>query len=147
MRNLKIGEEALVDLATFDLDATQNKSIRSAVRRVERAGLRLVELTAPLSDSDIADLRSVSDAWMTQGGHRERTFTLGQFDAEQLRDSTVLSLSDEAGITAAFVSLVPGYQSTLGNFDLMRRRPESPNGTMDLLFVKVIERFRSEEGP
>lgn len=144
LRYLKIGEEAIIDVNTFTLDDSRHKSVRSAVRRVERAGLRVVELPAPLKDSDIADLRSVSDAWMGQGDHRERTFTLGQFDPGQLGASVVLALRDETGTTAAFVSLVPSYQSNRGNFDLMRRRPDSPNGTMDVLFVKLIERFRSE---
>lgn len=144
IRHLKIGEEAVVDVAGFSLEGSRHKSLRSAIRRVEKAGLHVVEIPAPLSDDDIADLRGVSDAWMADGGHRERTFTLGRFDADQLRATTVLALRDDAGATMAFVNVLPGYRSDGGHFDLMRRRPDSPNGTMDLLFVKLIERFRSE---
>ena len=38
---------------------------------------------------------------------------------------------------------MPSYRSPVGNFDLMRRRPDAPNGVMELLFVGLIERFKT----
>lgn len=145
LRTLKIGEEAIVDVRSWDLDAPNHKSLRSAVRRIERAGLSLVELAQPLSDEDVAQLGEVSDSWMSSDDHRERTFTLGRFDPDYLRSTRVLALRDETTQRiAAFVNIIPSYRSDIGNFDLMRRRPDSPNGTMDYLFVKLIELFRGE---
>jgi phosphatidylglycerol lysyltransferase len=141
-QTMKIGEEAVIDVASFSLDG--RKSLRSALRRVQRAGLRVVELPQPIDDETMAQLRDVSDAWLSHGGHRERTFSLGRFDPAYLRATRVLAAVDANGAIAAFANLLPAYRSSVGNFDLMRRDPGSPNGTMDALFVAMIERCRAE---
>jgi phosphatidylglycerol lysyltransferase len=141
-QTMKIGEEAVIDVGSFTLDG--RKSLRSALRRVQRAGLRVVELPQPINDETMAQLRTVSDAWLAHGGHRERTFSLGRFDPNYLRATRVLAAVDANGAIAAFANLLPAYRSSIGNFDLMRRDPGSPNGTMDALFVAMIERCRAE---
>ncbi|MGH3428545.1 MAG: bifunctional lysylphosphatidylglycerol flippase/synthetase MprF, partial [Terriglobales bacterium] len=143
-RTLTIGEEAVIDLATWTTDGRRNKSLRSALRRVERAGHRVVELPSPLSDADLLRLREVSDAWLASDGHRERGFTVGQFDAEQLRETTILAVVDAQDRIQAFANILPAYRSMEGTFDLMRRTPSSANGVMEFLFVALIERFRAE---
>jgi phosphatidylglycerol lysyltransferase len=143
-RATKVGEEAFVELDTFDLSQPQWKSLRSALRRVERNGFHVVELEQPLKEADLAQLRSVSQRWKEEGRHRERTFTVGQFSDEYLRSTRVLALQKDDGAIVAFVNLLPRYQSAVGNFDLMRRNSGSPNGTMEALFVAMIELFRQE---
>ena len=144
-KGVKIGEEAIVDVAGFDLDAPGWKSVRSALRRVERAGFYVRVLPPPIADGTLAELRRVSDAWLAGGGgRRERTFTLGRFDEDYLRSCPIVAVADAAGGIAAFANLVPSYRSANGNFDLMRRRPDAPNGVMDALHVGLIEHFRRE---
>lgn len=144
LRLLKIGEEAIVDLASFTLDGRARKGLRSAVRRCERAGYRVVDLPHPLDARTRAALKEVSDAWLGAGGHRERTFTLGRFDADYLRETPVVAVVDGAGTIQAFANLLPPYRGEDASFDLMRRRPDAVNGVMDLLFVALIERFRAD---
>ena len=147
LRARKIGEEAVVELADGAVPAGRaGKSIRSAVRRCERAGYRVVELEHPLTDVDLARLREVSDAWSADGEHRERTFTLGQFDADQLRRTPVLAVVDADDRVQAFVNTLPAYRSTDRSFDLMRRRPGAVNGVMDQLFVGMADRFAAAGG-
>lgn len=141
---LKIGEEAIVPVQDWSLDAKYNKSLRSALRRVERAGYELVELDQPIDHATMVQLRDVSDSWLGDGEHRERTFTVGQFDPDYLRRTTVLAVRHaEVGAIVAFANVLPSFRSPVGNFDLMRRRPDAPNGVMELLFVGLIERFRT----
>ena len=142
LRSVKIGEEAVIEVQDWDVDAKAYKSLRSALRRMERVGCRVIELPAPITDSTMAELRAVSDAWMADGAHRERAFTLGRFDPAYLRGTPVLAVVDEAGQILAFANVIESYRSGIGNFDLMRRLPGSPNGVMELLFVALIERFR-----
>lgn len=146
LRALKIGEEAVLDLTAWDLADRRHKHLRQALRRVERAGAEVVELPTPLDDATLAELRSVSDAWLHSAAHRERTFTVGRFDPEALRNTPVLALRETAAPhrILAFVNVLPSYRGTEGNFDLMRRRPDAPNGAMDALFVALIDRFRAE---
>ncbi|SDN87268.1 Lysylphosphatidylglycerol synthetase, C-terminal domain, DUF2156 family [Klenkia soli] len=147
LRAYKIGEEAVVELAGgVAPEGRAGKSIRSAVRRCERAGYRVVELAHPLTDADLARLREVSDAWSADGEHRERTFTLGQFDADQLRQTPVLAVVDADDRVQAFANTLPAYRSGDRSFDLMRRRPGSVNGVMDQLFVGMGERFAAAGG-
>jgi phosphatidylglycerol lysyltransferase len=143
-RLLHVGDEAVVDLATFSLDGHTKKSTRSALRRVARSGHRVEELSQPIDDRTMAELRSVSDAWLAAGGHRERAFTVGRFDPAYLRSTRVLAVRDGDDRIVAFANVVPALRSGVGNFDLMRRRPEAVNGVMELLLVVMAERFRDE---
>ncbi len=141
---LKIGEEAIVPVQEWSIEDRRYKSLRSAIRRVERAGYHFVELPTPLDDDTMRQLREVSDRWLASGEHRERTFTLGLFDPRYLQSTTVVAAVDDGGRIGAFANIVPSYRSSVGNFDLMRRDPEAPNGLMEFLFVGLIERFRRE---
>ncbi|MFC5004638.1 bifunctional lysylphosphatidylglycerol flippase/synthetase MprF [Dactylosporangium cerinum] len=142
-KTLKIGEEAIVDLAAFDLQRPEYKGIRSSVRRCERAGYHVVDLPHPIDDATLAELREVSDAWLASGGHRERTFTLGRFDRGYLRTTPIVAVLDAGGRIQAFANIVPTYRSRDATFDLMRRRPDAVNGVVEQLFVALIERFRA----
>ena len=145
LKLLKIGEEAVVDVQAWNEDAKEHKQLRSALRRVERSGLEVGELAQPIDEATMAELRAVSDAWMADGDHRERTFTLGQFDPAYLRATHVLVVRARAdGRIVAFTNVLPRYRSGIGNFDLMRRLPDAPNGVMEYLFVALIHRFRDE---
>ena len=144
-KTLKIGEEAIIEVQAWSVDAKEYKSLRSALRRVERAGLELFELPRPIDDATMDQLRDVSDSWMSGGGQRERTFTVGKFDPDYLQSTTVLVVRHrETGEIVAFANVLPSYQSGEGNFDLMRRRDDAPNGVMEFLFVGLIDRFRAE---
>jgi len=145
LKIVKIGEEAIVPVETWTIDDPDHKSLRSALRRVERAGYETVELPSPIDAITLAELRVVSDRWLADGNHRERTFTVGRFDTEAMRVSTVMAVRQrETGRIVAFANVLPSYHSPDGNFDLMRRDPDAPNGVMEHLFVALIRRFRDE---
>ena len=144
LRRLKIGEEAIIPVQTFSRTGKAFKHLRNISNALEREGFVVQELSQPLDDPTIAELREVSDAWLADGGHRERTFTLGMFDPEYLRATRVFVVRRPGGRIEAFANVLPRYQSPDGTFDLMRRRPDSPNGIMDLLILHFIELFRSE---
>ena len=144
MKALKIGEEAVLAVGAFTVAGGSFKSLRSSLNRAKREGIRIEELAQPLSGRVLDELRQVSDAWLGASGHRERGFTLGRFDPDYLRETVVLAARDADGRLIAFANLLPSYAGAVGNFDLMRRAPTAVNGTMELLFVAMIERFRDE---
>lgn len=144
LKSMKIGEEAIVAVQEFSLEGSHRKRLRNKNRQLEKEGVRVEELSHPIADAVMGELREVSDAWLADGGHRERAFTLGWFDPTYLEATTVLVARSAVGRIEAFVNLLPVFQGTDGNFDLMRRRPDAPNGVMDLLFVAMIERFRAQ---
>ena len=142
LKSLKIGEEAIIDLTTFSLTGSHFKSIRSKTAKMEREGWTVTALEAPIDDETMSRLREVSDAWLVDSGHRERTFTLGLFDEEYLRETVVLVCRDSDGLIRGFTNLIPNYQSVNGTFDLMRRDPTVHLPVMDLLFVNMIANMR-----
>ncbi len=93
----------------------------------------------PLSDALLLELKSVSDEWLTLEGRRERTFTLGQFERDYVRESPVLVLRSENGRVEAFVNLIADGVPGEMTFDLMRHRVDAPNGSMDLLILGMID--------
>ncbi len=144
LRAMKVGEEGIIPLAAFSLGGKSFKHIRHTVNQLANDGVRVEELPAPIDDATMAELREVSDAWLQAGGHRERTFTLGAFNPAYLRATKVLVAREAGGRIAAFVNVLPSFAGANGNFDLMRRRPDSPAGVMDLILVRLAERFREE---
>ncbi|HEX6032292.1 MAG TPA: phosphatidylglycerol lysyltransferase domain-containing protein, partial [Tepidiformaceae bacterium] len=141
---LKIGEEAVVPLEQFSLSGKSFKHIRNTVNRLEREGYVFQRLPAPIPPATMDDLAALSDAWLQSGGHRERAFTLGAFSASYLQATPVFVVRRPGERIEAFVNVIPSYGSGQGNFDLMRRRPDAPDGVMDLLFVRLMEHFQRE---
>ena len=137
-RRIKVGDDAVVDLAQFSLEGSAMKEFRNTVNRLDRAGFRVERLEAPLSRYVVADLKRISDAWLELPGHRERRFTLGRFDEEYVTATTAYIAFDGDGRMTAFLNLVPSFQPGLATVDLMRRLPDSPNGVMDYLFAKTF---------
>ncbi len=138
LRRIKIGDEAIVDLTRFSLIGKGMKEFRNAVNRLGRNGVSMNRYDAPLPPELLIQLRAVSNAWLSIPGHRERRFTLGRFDEDYLRSTTVHTAEDRDGRVIAFLNLVPSYRPGLATVDLMRRRPDTPNGTMDFLFARTF---------
>lgn len=143
LQAVKIGEEAFIDLAAFTMSGKSMKATRNAISRAERDGITVEDIAPPLAPSLVSELAVVSDSWLAASGHRERGFTLGGFDARALGQQPVLVVRDASGRMVAFVNIESSFAGTVGNFDLMRRLPDAPRGTMEVLFVALIERFRA----
>lgn len=141
-RRLKIGDDAIVDLAQFTLKGRSMKGVRNAVTKLERAGVQIRRFDPPISDEVLAGVRAVSDAWLQIPGRRERQFTLGRFDSEYVRSTPLFVALDAGGRFLAFVNVIPSYRRGEATADLMRHGIDIPNGVMDYLFVKLIEHSR-----
>ncbi len=135
---LKIGDEAIVDLTAFTLQGRKAKDLRYAISHLEKRGIRTERWEPPLTDEQIRALKEVSDEWLSLPGRRERQFTLGRFDAEYIRGTPVVAALDAGGRVLAFVNLIPTPVPGESTGDLMRRRDDVPNGTMDYLFAKLL---------
>ena len=140
----KVGEEAVIPLPEFALTGKSFKHLRNTVNRFEHEGYTFEVLRAPIDDATLEELSTISLQWLEDGGHRERAFTLGAFTRTYVRSCDVAVVRAPGGRIEAFANLIPAYHSGEGNFDLMRRRPDSENGAMDFLFTGLIEHFRSE---
>jgi phosphatidylglycerol lysyltransferase len=134
LARLKLGDEAIVDLRAFTLEA----GLRKAVRKVERLGIQARFYDPPLPDRLVEELRTVSDDWLRIPGRRERQFTLGHFDLDYVRASPVLVAAGGDGDAQAFVNIIPCSRKGDTTIDLMRRRRDAPNGIMDFLLARLM---------
>jgi phosphatidylglycerol lysyltransferase len=141
-RILQIGEEAIADLKTFTLQGKAGKDWRAASNRMKKLGHEVKFYQPPISDRLLRDLKAVSDEWlqMTQGS--EKQFSLGWFHEEYLRDCEIVTVENAANEITAFVNVIPEYQLNEISIDLMRRRTEVEQGTMDFLFTMMFQHFK-----
>ena len=138
LRRLKIGDDAIIDLASFDLEGRSRKEFRNVLSRLEREGVTYAREEPPLADALVRELRAVSDEWLHLPGRRERQFTLGRFDDAYVRATPVALVRDAAGKVVAFANLIPSFVPGEATIDLMRRRRDIPHGCMDFLFIKLF---------
>jgi phosphatidylglycerol lysyltransferase len=141
---LHIGDEAIVDLAGFTLQGNDNKRLRAAVNRLAKAGYRTEHVPPPLSDALLRELRAVSDEWLTMMHGREKRFALGWFDDDYLRSGPVMVVRAPDGRLTAFGNIVTEFQKKELTLDLIRRRRQVENGTMDFLFAGVFQWARDQ---
>src|SRR6185295_11702620 len=73
----KLGEEAIVDAARFDLKGNKAKSWRHALNSVEKAGGQFEIVPASAVSPLVEELRAVSDEWLRDKHVAEKRFSLG----------------------------------------------------------------------
>ncbi len=138
MSVLKVGEDAVVHLDKFAESGSKKKDFKNRVKKFEKDGYSFQLSSPPHASEFISELKEVSDQWLSLPGRRERSFSLGVFDAESLKHENIYSVKAPDGKLIAFVNQVRSYTEGQASIDLMRHRHEVPNGTMDYLFVKLL---------
>ena len=146
MRDLYVGDEAVVDVRRFDLSGGRNKGLRQAVNRIAKYGYR-AEFHDPsaLEPALEAKLRRL----MTESrrGEVERGFsmTLGRIfdpDDKGLLLTVCFGPDDEP---VAFCQYVPAAGIDGYSLDLMRRSEgQHPNGLTDFVVVETIQHLREQ---
>ena len=134
LRKVKIGDEAIVDLAEFSLKGGSKRDIRSKARHFQQLGIHVTEYLPPVPSHILAKLKNVEEEWLTIPGRRERTFAVGHFDLGYLRSTSVLAVIDSNENLLAFMNVIAVNKCEVAG-DLIRRRKNAPNG-ISLLAVR-----------
>lgn len=137
--SLRIGDEAIINLARFTLEGGANKGLRSAYNHLTKLGYHTRVYTPPLADDLLRELFTVSNEWLASMHGSEKHFSLGWFDEDYIRNSLVIVVLTPEGTISAFANLVPEYTLNEISVDLMRHRNHVIPGTMDFLFVALFE--------
>jgi phosphatidylglycerol lysyltransferase len=141
LRAVKMSEEATIPLADFALSGKAHANLRHSVSHARRAGVtaRRYDDVVRTPERD-ARLHEISDAWLKTKHGPEMGFTLGRFNLEELRFQDTF-IAEVSGEIVAFVSWYAFRDGRAVVPDLMRRSPQAPPGTMELLLVHGIEEF------
>jgi len=140
----KLGEEAFVDLKTFSLMGNKMKGLRALKNKFNRNNFFLELVEPPFSTELLEELRGISNEWLQ--GRKEKGFSLGFFDEEYLNKAPIAIVRDENKRILGFMSIMHVYDDhqTI-SVDIMRVRPEAPSGTIDFLFLSLID-WAKEQG-
>ena len=151
-RAVKVGEDAQIDLAGYDLAGKRFKNVRNDLRRIEKSGvvLEVYGLDAPPPDSVTAEMEAISAAWRKACHAKEGAFAMGEFDPSSAlfaESQYFVARDTETGRMLAFTTFVPAF-GTDGTqnwtLDLMRRRADALHGVMDFLIISAARQFAVE---
>lgn len=135
---LEVGDEAVIDTATFSLEGRAMRGVRQAVNRTCRAGYTVqVRRVGALSPAELAALRNHADRWRDGPVERGFSMALGRIGGVGDEDC-VLATAHRDGELQAFLHFVPWGRDGL-SLDVMRRARGTDNGLNELLIATAIE--------
>nr|WP_256478700.1 bifunctional lysylphosphatidylglycerol flippase/synthetase MprF [Sebaldella sp. S0638] len=142
---LKIGEEALVNLGDFSLKGDKKKTLRYTYNKLTKEEYEIKIIKKEEIEPYLDELERISDIWLETKKVREKSFSLGNFTKEYMRnfDTAVITKDNEI---YAFANLFYSGDKNEISIDLMRYDVDkAPNGIMDFLFMKIME-YGKENG-
>ncbi len=137
---LYLGDEAILDVASFTLDTPRLRNVRQAVKRSANFGvtteiMREADIPAPL----VASLRDITVR--SRGGKREEGFSAALEEPFSVPQPTCLMVlcHDRRGDLIGFqrYSLCSGDKKL--SVDAMRRLPSAPNGINERMIFEVLQ--------
>lgn len=145
----QLGSSYSIDLERFTLAGTKFFKLRNKLKRAARLGVTVDELAPGELElpSTQADLASIDQPWLrAKGRHvKELTFMIGERGGRGAPHRRVF-VARQDGRPTAYVTYSPCFGSRPGwLYDLTRRHPDSPPGTIELVFSTALERLREEQ--
>jgi phosphatidylglycerol lysyltransferase len=138
-KNLLIGQEAILDIRSFDLCGRSKKSLRNGLNSLQRKGYTTIYCPAPHDTFFLADLKLISDEWLKAYGKKEMSFSQGIFDENTLKDQDIIASFDAEGRPVAFLNIIPDFVPGECTYDLIRKTATAPGGCMDALIIGLID--------
>ncbi len=140
LRTLYIGDEAVVDVAGFNLAGRRMRNARQAVNRSINAGVttefhREADLPGRLRE----ELLGIGAA--QRGAHPEFGFSMALGDqlSGQRPRSLVVVCRDRDSRPIGFQRYVPCRQERVLSLDMMQRLPGSPNGVNERMIADALD--------
>jgi phosphatidylglycerol lysyltransferase len=127
-----------VELAAFSMAGAQAKSLRHSERRAIQEGATFGIIPAAEVAAYLTELKAVSDDWLEAKKQREKAFSLGSFDPDYLMNFPCAVVRVDGRIVA-FANILATANHEEMSVDLMRHARDVPYGTMDFLFLRLIQ--------
>lgn len=139
---LQLGDEAILHPDNFRLSGPDMRAVRQAVTRARRAGTSVrIRRHRELDQAEMADVIKRADAWRDTETERGFSMALGRLGDPADGDCLLVEAVQQRGDNAepevvALLSLVPWGANGV-SLDVMRRSPQSPNGTIELMVSEL----------
>jgi lysylphosphatidylglycerol synthetase-like protein (DUF2156 family) len=144
----EFGTSYTIDLEDFTLRGTRFMKLRNKLKRSKRLGVTVEEVEPERrSDPEIAaGLDAIDADWLRAKGRlvKQLEFMVGQRGGrgDALRR---LFVARHEGRVAGYVTYSPAYGERPGwLYDLTRRSPDAPPGTVELIFHTALEKLQEE---
>ncbi|MFG2196268.1 bifunctional lysylphosphatidylglycerol synthetase/lysine--tRNA ligase LysX [Streptomyces sp. NPDC048639] len=137
---LQLGDEAVLNVAGFDLDGRDMRVTRQAVTRVRRQGVTTrIRRHSALTDEEMREVVERADAWRDTETERGFSMALGRLGDPADGDCLLVEAFDADGRLVALLSFVPwGRQGV--SLDVMRRDRSAPNGVTEFMVAELCDR-------
>lgn len=141
----QVGSTYGIDLGRFSLRGKPLAKVRQNVNRARRDGVTVVE-TDPDDPAGQGELDAIDTEWLrAKGRHvKELSFLIGERGGPgaSLRRTF---LARHQGRTVGYITYSPAWGSRPGwLYDLTRRSPRAPVGTVELINLTALTRFQEE---
>jgi phosphatidylglycerol lysyltransferase len=142
---LPIGQEAIVDLTSFDLSGARRANLRHTVARCRRAGVMVRWHPAGLPAAEMAvlgpELAAIDAEWRSRRGPQLR-FTIGAFVATDLGRVGVAVAIAPNGQPEGFATF-RRVDTDRWVLDLLRRRPNGTPGALEACLAEAASEMRA----
>ncbi len=133
---LQLGDEAILHPDTFRLSGPDMRAVRQAVTRARRAGASVrIRRHRDIDPEEMAEVVKRADAWRDTETERGFSMALGRLGDPADADCLLVEAVQNENVVA-MLSLVP-WGNNGASLDLMRRSPQSPNGTIELMVSEL----------
>lgn len=139
----KIGEEAIINLETFD-EKLLKKKVRRVLRHMHRSNVVIqIHNRHMVPAAILKQIKQTSKMWLSSRKKEERGFsmTLGAVPTKFHKDCEFIVALKE-NIVLGYLCFVPVYQGSAWSLDAMRRREVSPNGLMEFLMIQAAKQYK-----
>jgi lysylphosphatidylglycerol synthetase-like protein (DUF2156 family) len=146
-RSVQVAEESVIDLAGLEFKGKEWQSVRTALNRAKREGVRYVEgALADMPRTVLAQVNAISEVWVGDKGLPEMGFTLGGVE-EALDPEVRCGLAVDAdgrvhGVTS-WLPVLGSEETVVGwTLDVMRRLPDGFRPVTEFLIASACLSFR-----
>jgi lysyl-tRNA synthetase class 2 len=133
---LQLGDEAILYPENFRLSGPDMRAIRQAVTRARRAGATVrIRRHRDIGREEMTRVVRRAEAWRDTDSERGFSMALGRVGDPADGDCLLVEAVQNDNVVA-MLSLVPWGTNGV-SLDLMRRSPQSPNGTIELMVSEL----------
>jgi phosphatidylglycerol lysyltransferase len=144
-RLFKVGEEALIDLSTFDTKGPRRANLRHTITRCSKDGVTFrwfPKGIAADASALVDDLAAIDAQWRQKAGP-QLGFTISRFDRATLAWQPICVAMSPTGGALAYATFRKTGSDGGWVLDLMRRVPDGPPGAVEACIVEAALAFRA----
>jgi len=135
---LELGDEAIIDTATFSIGGRAMRGIRQAHARIGRAGYTVtLARQSQLTQLERREIRQSAETWRLGGRERGFSMALGRLGDPADSEYVVVRCRDDTGQLRGVLGFVPWGRRGL-SLDLMRRDRTADNGLFEYMIVELL---------